>query len=74
MGIRMLYLSGMNREQLIIMIMERIYTRRIYAEALADDILALFGERFCLCRNPDKYWDSGQVCFCGKCNKLVDAC
>ena len=32
----------MEREELIKLIMKRIYTRRIYAEALADDILRLF--------------------------------
>jgi hypothetical protein len=32
----------MEREELIKLIMKRIYTRRIYAEGLADDILRLF--------------------------------
>lgn len=32
----------MEREELIKLIMKRIYTRRIYAEVLADDILRLF--------------------------------
>lgn len=32
----------MEREELIKLIMKRIYTRRIYAEELADDILRLF--------------------------------
>jgi len=32
----------MEREELIKLIMERIYTRRIYAEGLADDILHFF--------------------------------
>jgi hypothetical protein len=32
---------SMEREELIKLIMERIYTRRIYAEKLADDILRL---------------------------------
>ena len=35
----------MDREELIKLIMERIYTRRIYAEKLADDILRLFSVR-----------------------------
>jgi hypothetical protein len=35
----------MEREELIKLIMERIYTRRIYAEKLADDILRLFSVR-----------------------------
>jgi hypothetical protein len=30
------------KEELIILIMDRIYTRRIYAEALAEDIIKLF--------------------------------
>jgi hypothetical protein len=30
--------------------------------------------RFCLCKEPDERWDSGQTCFCDKCEKLVDAC
>lgn len=32
----------MKREELIKLIMQRIYTRRIYAEELADEILRLF--------------------------------
>lgn len=32
----------MEKEELIKLIMERIYTRRIYAEELADDILRSF--------------------------------
>ena len=35
----------MEREELIKLIMERIYTRRIYAEKLADDILRLSSVR-----------------------------
>jgi hypothetical protein len=33
----------MNKEKLIELIMKRIYTRRIYAEALAEEILNLYG-------------------------------
>ena len=34
----------------------------------------LVSKRFCLCKEPDENWDSGQTCFCGKCDKLVNAC
>ena len=48
------------------LVMKRIYTSRIYAEALADDILNLIGKR-CECPD-DKIWDiDGKiVCECGK--------
>jgi len=36
--------------------------------------LRLVSKRFCLCKEPDENWDSGQTCFCGKCDKLVNAC
>lgn len=32
-------------------------------------LLSDIGKRFCLCDKPDKIWDSGQTCFCGKCKK-----
>lgn len=36
--------------------------------------LDIISKRFCLCKKPDKRWDSGQTCFCDKCEKLVNAC
>ena len=39
-----------------------------------NDALQIVSKRFCLCKDPDENWDSGQTCFCGKCEKLINAC
>ena len=70
----------MEREELIKLIIKRIYTRRIYAEGLADDILRLFNvsgrsEQFS-CPLPDARCDrhkiddeEGRWEFCNTCKR-----
>lgn len=46
-----------------------------YAKRLLNNMgMSHVGKRFCLCEEPEENWDSGQTCFCDKCNKLIDAC
>jgi len=58
----------MEREELIKLIMKRIYTRRIYAEGLADDILRLFNVSG-TCSGCDWIDIDYKVRKCIKCNK-----
>lgn len=59
------------KPSITMLIMRKIYTSRIYAEALADDILNLIqGKSECTCPD-DKLWniDGNIVCECGKYHK-----
>lgn len=58
----------MEREELIKLIMKRIYTRRIYAEGLADDILRLFSVSG-MCNGCDWIDIDYKVRKCVKCGK-----
>lgn len=58
----------MEKEELIKLIMKRIYTRRIYAERLADDILRLFSVSG-TCSGCDWIDIDYKVRKCLKCNK-----
>ena len=51
-----------------------MYAKKYHEDQLNNLSQHLVSKRFCLCKEPDENWDSGQTCFCGKCDKLVNAC